>query len=98
MITKIFLSTKIFSSETIRKDFSYMIKKTIKYSATLLLAFTVIFINNYTLYAENAQNWYCKREKEHLRPCIDPTMSYIEEENGFFIGKDPDEINFSRSR
>ena len=68
-----------------------MIKKTIKYSATLLLAFTVIFINNYTLYAENAQNWYCKREKEHLRPCIDPTMSYIEEENGFFIGKDPDE-------
>ena len=68
-----------------------MIKKTIKCFSIILLVCTVIFVNHYAVCAENAQNWYCKREKEHLRPCIDPTMSYIEEENGFFIGKDPDE-------
>ncbi len=68
-----------------------MIKTTIKYFSATLLALSFIFVNSVTLHAENAQNWYCKREKEHLRPCIDPNMSYIEEKNGFYIGKDPDE-------
>ena len=68
-----------------------MIKKTIKCFSVILLACTVFFVNIFTLRADNTQNWYCKREKEHRRPCIDPNMSYIEEENGFFIGKDPDE-------
>ena len=53
--------------------------------------FLFIFVNSPTLYAENAQNWYCKREKEHRRPCAEPEMVYIEEENGFFIGKDPND-------
>ena len=68
-----------------------MIKSITKYFAAVLLVFTFIFVNVSVLYAENAQNWYCKREKDHIRPCIDPNMSYIEEENGFFIGKNPDE-------
>lgn len=54
-------------------------------------AFLFIFVNTAPIYAENAQNWYCKREKDYKRPCADPNMTYIEEENGFFIGKNPDE-------
>ena len=68
-----------------------MKQSTVKYFSIALLALSFIFVNSFTLYAENAQNWYCKREKDHLRPCADPNMSYIEEENGFFIGKDPEE-------
>ena len=68
-----------------------MIKATVKYFSAILLILSFIFVNPFTLYAETAQNWYCKREKEHIRPSIDPNMSYIEDENGFFIGKNPDE-------
>ncbi len=68
-----------------------MIKKIFKPLACLLGVFLFIFVNITPLYAENAQNWYCKREKDHIRPSADPNMTYIEEENGFFIGKNPDE-------
>ncbi len=68
-----------------------MIRTTVKLFSAALLAFSFIFIHPLNLRAETAQNWYCKREKEHMRPCIDPNMSYIEEENGFFIGKNADE-------
>ena len=63
-------------------------------SKKFICGFTVflfIFGNLTPLYAEAAQNWYCKREKDHIRPSADPNMAYIEEENGFFIGKDPED-------
>ena len=63
-------------------------------SKKFICGFTVflfIFGNMTPLYAEAAQNWYCKREKDHIRPSADPNMAYIEEENGFFIGKNPED-------
>ena len=68
-----------------------MKKGSIRFFGSLAIAFVFIFGNFSTAYAENAQNWYCKREKNHLRPGADPGMSYIEKEDGFFIGRDPDE-------
>jgi len=65
-----------------------MMKKTARFFWGTMLVLVFIFVNSSPLYAEHAQNWYCKREKEHKRPCIDPGMSYIEEENGFFLGPD----------
>ena len=66
-------------------------KRSVKCFSVIVTALVFIFVNYSALYAETAQNWYCKREKEHVRPTVDPNMSYIEEENGFFIGKDPEE-------
>lgn len=40
------------------------------------------------IHAQDAQSWYCKREKEHRRPSVEPNMSYITEEDGFYLGKD----------
>ena len=68
-----------------------MIRTTMKCFWAFLFAFSFIFIKDAALYADAAQSWYCKREKEHVRPSADPNMAYIEEENGFFIGRDPDE-------
>ena len=68
-----------------------MMKRSLKCFSVIVTALAFIFVNYSALYAENAQNWYCKREKEHVRPTVDPSMAYIEEENGFFIGKDPEE-------
>lgn len=68
-----------------------MIKITSKCFYAFLLSLSFILVNSTALYAENAQSWYCKREKNHCRPSVEPNMSYIEEENGFFIGSDPDE-------
>ena len=62
-----------------------------KYYSALLLAFVFIFVNPLALRADGAQSCYCKREKDHRRPSAEPNMSYIEEENGFFIGPDPNE-------
>ena len=62
-----------------------------KRSQTLFLALLVILLTALPLTADGAQSWYCKREKEHLRPCCEPNMAYITEENGFFLGKDPED-------
>ncbi|MBQ3490396.1 MAG: polysaccharide deacetylase family protein [Clostridia bacterium] len=68
-----------------------MMKQILKSGFCIFSVFLFIFVNHTTVYAETAQNWYCKREKEHRRPCAEPDMAYISEENGFFIGKNPDE-------
>ena len=75
-----------------RKKGVFAMKKTRKkYYSALLLAFVFIFVNPLALRADGAQSWYCKREKDHCRPSAEPNMSYIEEENGFFIGHDLNE-------
>ena len=74
-----------------KKGVFAMIKTRKKCYSALLLAFVFIFVNSFALYADGAQSWYCKREKDHCRPSAEPNMSYIEEENGFFIGHDPNE-------
>lgn len=38
-----------------------------------------------------ACNWYCKRQKDHIRPTAESEMAYISECGGVFLGKDPEE-------
>jgi len=68
-----------------------MIKSIAKYCYVLLFSFVFIFVHSPTLYADAPQSWYCKRQSNHCRPSAEPSMSYVEEENGFFIGPNPDE-------
>ncbi len=35
--------------------------------------------------SENFNSWYCKRQKNHLRPPLDPQMTYIKDLGGFYI-------------
>lgn len=53
--------------------------------ALCLAAFSVC------VYGANAYNWYCKREKNHARPTAESSMSFITENGGAYIGKNPDE-------
>ena len=57
---------------------------------TILTVLTFLF-SVFSISANNAKSWYCKREKEHKRPCIESDMAYITEENGFFLGNDPED-------
>lgn len=54
-----------------------------------MLALFVLFTSAAT--AASSQSWYCKRQKNHVRPTIDPQMSFVTENGGVFLGKDPDE-------
>ncbi|MBQ7309795.1 MAG: polysaccharide deacetylase family protein [Clostridia bacterium] len=47
-----------------------------------------LFLFSFSITADSAQSWYCKREKDHQRPCADANMSYITEEGGFYLGRD----------
>lgn len=40
------------------------------------------------LAAEKAYSWYCVHEKEHRRPKVDPSLAFIEELDGYYIGPD----------
>ncbi len=58
-----------------------------------IILLTLIFVGLFvpTISANGVQSWYCKREKDHRRPCCEANMAYITEENGFFLGKDPED-------
>ena len=34
-------------------------------------------------------SWYCKRQKDHIRPTAEGNMSFIEKYDGAYIGKNP---------
>lgn len=54
-----------------------------------MLALFVLFASAAS--ADCAQSWYCKRKKNHIRPTIEPQMSFVTENGGVFLGKDPEE-------
>lgn len=54
-----------------------------------MLALFVLFTSAAT--AASSQSWYCKRQKNHIRPAIEPQMSFVTENGGVFLGKDPEE-------
>ncbi len=54
-------------------------------TALCLAAFSVC------VYGAGAYNWYCKREKNHVRPTAENSMAFISENGGAYIGKDPEE-------
>ena len=55
-----------------------------------MLALFVLFTSAAT--AASSQSWYCKRQKNHIRPTIEPQMSFVTENGGVFLGKDPEEM------
>ncbi len=58
---------------------------------TSLFSILFIFCFAFQASADSAQSWYCKRQKNHTRPCAEPSMTFIEDQNGFYIGNDPEE-------
>ncbi|MBO5022831.1 MAG: polysaccharide deacetylase family protein [Clostridia bacterium] len=55
-----------------------------------LLALAV-FAFSVCVQAAGAYNWYCKRAKDHARPAAESSLSFIFENGGAYIGKDPEE-------
>ena len=59
-----------------------------------IIALACAFASVFTLCAHasgGAYNWYCKRAKNHTRPEAEPSMSFISECGGAYIGKNPEE-------
>lgn len=50
-----------------------------------------IFAMSIAVFGADAYNWYCKRAKNHVRPTAEASMSFIEENGGAYIGKNPDD-------
>ena len=72
--------------ENPKKGFFKMKKLKISAALCLILCLTVTGV-----YAANAYNWYCKRAKGGARPDAEPSMSFISEHGGAYIGKDAEE-------
>jgi peptidoglycan-N-acetylmuramic acid deacetylase len=53
-----------------------------------LLSSVLFFSVGTSLDAANAQSWYCKRQKDHIRPEIESSMSYIKNMGGVYLGED----------
>ncbi len=63
-------------------------KRITKNIISVLFAFIFLSLN---ICAADAYNWYCKREKDHKRPCCEASMSFIEKYGGAYLGKNPEE-------
>ncbi len=48
----------------------------------------VLSLNVSAPVSSTVQSWYIMRQKEHKRPQCDENLSYIEETDGFYIGKE----------
>ena len=57
--------------------------------ACAVCAFALLF--SIPAAADSAQNWYCKRQKNHERPSIEPQMSFVTKNGGIFLGTNPEE-------
>ena len=58
----------------------------------ILTAFLLLFcFSAVSTSAANAYNWYCKRAKCGARPEAEPSMSFISEHGGAYIGKNAEE-------
>ena len=54
-----------------------------------VLVSSVLFLGaGASLRAADAQSWYCKRQKDHIRPEIESGMAYIKDLDGVYLGKD----------
>jgi peptidoglycan-N-acetylmuramic acid deacetylase len=62
--------------------------KKLKISAAVFLILCLTAVN---IGAANAYNWYCKRAKCGARPEAEPSMSFIADHGGAYIGKNADE-------
>ena len=41
--------------------------------------------------AKSGTHWYCAHVKDHVRPCADTSLSYIEKYNGYYIAPNEDD-------
>ena len=53
--------------------------------AALLLGISILFAVAATASSAKFDSWYCKRQKNHLRPPLDPQMSYIKDIGGYYL-------------
>ena len=54
----------------------------------LILICIAILMSSYISASQNTTyNWYCKRNKEHKQPTVDPNMQWIENYNGYYVDK-----------
>ena len=56
-------------------------KRFIAIAMAVLLAFTVMP----AAYADNAQSWYCVRNKDHKQPIVGSDLSWVESYGGYYI-------------
>lgn len=59
----------------------------------LSLSLALLFLFTFSVRAagDAACNWYCKRQKNHVRPTVEAEMAYITECGGVFLGENPEE-------
>ena len=69
------------------KNFSFKIRM----SLCIILAICSILCINAS--AEQSFNWYCKRNSNHLQPCADSNMEWIENYNGIYVDKQHSDTN-----
>lgn len=62
-----------------------------KIQKIIALCLCAVFIISFSVNADDAQNWYCKRQKDHRRPDIEPQMNFITENGGVYLGENPDD-------
>lgn len=51
----------------------------------LVLGILILFAVAAAASSGNFNSWYCKRQKDHLRPPLDSQMSYIKDLGGYYI-------------
>ena len=55
---------------------------------SVTVALLLVFCTCFSVCAENtAYHWYCKRNKEHKQPTLDPNMAFIELYQGYYIDR-----------
>ena len=70
------------------KERSGFMKISIQKLISALLS-SLLFANTGILpCAASTQSWYCKRQKDHIRPAMESEMSYITDLGGVFLGED----------
>ncbi len=55
---------------------------------SVLISAVLFFSTGTTFQAADAQSWYCKRQKDHIRPPLGSDISYITEFGGVYLGED----------
>ena len=57
---------------------------------TLIISFVLIVVSvvmSGSAEGQRVYNWYCVRKSGHLQPNCEPSMSFIEEYNGYYVDK-----------
>ncbi len=65
--------------------------KKIKIIAVMLILCTVMCTLTYAV-SDKAYSFYCKRASDHSQPRLDPELSFIHENSGYYVGSSEDKV------